>query len=264
MKWMETNGVSLRYELAGHGEQTVIFVHELGGTLDSWDETLPAFQQQLRTLRYDQRGCGYSEKKRGPITLDEMVGDIVGLLHGLGISAPCHVAGTAFGTGIAMAFAARHPSRVARLAIASPVPGSTANRGAYQAQRADTVEREGMRASVTASLNISYPEILRGNRQRFETYRSRWLTNDPHCYAAMNRMLGGMDLSAELVNIRCPTLVLGAIHDTNRPPAFAKAVAQQIRGASYVEVDSGHFMAVQTPELFARHVLPFLLDHKTA
>lgn len=258
MQWIEANGVSLRYELGGRGKETVVLVHEMGGTLDSWDEALPAFQQHFRTLRYDQRGFGFSEKVRGKLSLDDMVGDIAGLLDGLGIAAPCHVAASALGSGIAMAFAARHPARVARLAIASPVTSATAARRALQEQRAATVEREGMRSQVVPSLNTSYPEVLRGNRARFEACRCRWLANDPHCFAAMNRMIAEMDLSAELANIACPTLVLGATHDTQRPPALAKSIAQQIRGARYVEVDSGHFMAVQTPELFVQHVLPFL------
>ena len=257
-KWMETNGVSLRYELGGQGDETVLLVHELGGALDSWDGTLPAFQQHFRTLRYDQRGCGLSEKVRGRIRIDDMVGDIAGLLDGLGITAPCHVVGFALGSSFAMAFAARHPARVARLAICSPVTGATAARRALQAQRAEMVEREGMRSCVDQSLNTSYPEILRGDRARFEAYRSLWLASDPHCYAAMNRMLGDMDLSTELANISCPTLVLGATHDTQRPPSLAKSVAEQIRGARFAEIETGHFSAVQTPDLFARHVGAFL------
>ena len=39
MKWITVNNVSLRYELAGPaGAPVLLLVHELGGTLDSWDE----------------------------------------------------------------------------------------------------------------------------------------------------------------------------------------------------------------------------------
>ena len=263
-KWMEANGVSLRYELGGQGEELVVLVHELGGALDSWDEALPAFQRHFRTLRYDQRGCGLSEKVRGPIRIDDMVGDIAGLLDGLGIRAPCHVVGFALGSSFAMAFAARHPARVARLAVCSPVTGATAARRAFQAQRADMVQREGMRSCADQSLAISYPQVLRAARARFETYRSLWLASDPHCYAAMNRMLLDMDLSPELANISCPTLVLGAVHDAQRPPPLARSVAEQIRGARFAEIESGHFSAVQTPDLFAGHVVPFLRNQPAA
>ena len=78
MDWMETNGVCLRYELAGDGPQTVLLIHELGGALDSFDECVGAFQQHFRTLRYDQRGFGHSEKVRTPMSMADMVADIVG------------------------------------------------------------------------------------------------------------------------------------------------------------------------------------------
>ena len=83
MKWIEVNGVGLRYELAGSGAQTVLLVHELGGSLESWDATLPAFQRHFRTLRYDQRGFGQSEKTSGTLALADVVADIAALLDAL-------------------------------------------------------------------------------------------------------------------------------------------------------------------------------------
>src|SRR5512147_792433 len=117
MNWIEANGVSLRYELAGGGAETVVFVHELGGALESWDETLPAFQREFRTLRYDQRGFGLSEKTSGTLALADMVADIDALLDALGIKGRCHLVGSAMGAGIAAAFAARRPARVASLVV---------------------------------------------------------------------------------------------------------------------------------------------------
>jgi 3-oxoadipate enol-lactonase len=37
MNWIEVNGTSLRYDLSGSGPTTLVLVHEMGGTLDSWD-----------------------------------------------------------------------------------------------------------------------------------------------------------------------------------------------------------------------------------
>jgi hypothetical protein len=39
-----------------------------------------------------------------------------------------------------------------------------------------------------------------------------------------------------------------------------EAIAQQISGARYIEVASGHFMPHQTPDLFLETVLPFLRE----
>ena len=52
MPWMEANGISIHFELAGQGP-SVVLLHEMGGTLDSWDGIFPALSQHFRTLRYD-------------------------------------------------------------------------------------------------------------------------------------------------------------------------------------------------------------------
>ena len=261
MKWIDVNGVSLRYELGGAAaaSQVVVLVHELGGCLDSWDETLPAFQREFRTLRYDQRGFGQSEKVSGTLALSDMVADIAALLDALALKVPVHVVGSALGAGIAAAFAARHPARVARLVIQSLVTRSNPATRPHMIARAAEVERSGMRAQAQASLDRSFPQVLRGNKERFETYRARWIGNDPQSFAAINRMLLDMELDAELGNISCPTLSIGCKHDVMRPPPMVQEMSKLIPGARYVEADSGHFMHAQSPELFAQTVVPFLL-----
>lgn len=258
MDWIEVNGVSLRYELAGSGAETVVLVHELGGCLESWDETLSAFQHEFRTLRYDQRGFGLSEKVSGTLALDDMVADIAALLDALAIKGPCHLVGSALGAGIAAAFAARHPARVARLVIQSLVTRSSPQFRTHMTERAAEVERSGMRPQASASLARSYPEVLRSNHARFEKYRLRWIANDPQGFAAINRMLLNMALDAELAKIACPTLAIGCVHDPLRTPAMVQALVPKIPGARYVEADSGHFMHVQSPSLFTELAIPFL------
>ena len=54
---MDANGISIHYELAGNGP-SVVLLHEMGGTLDSWDGIAPALSESFRMLRYDQRGAG--------------------------------------------------------------------------------------------------------------------------------------------------------------------------------------------------------------
>lgn len=260
MKWIEANGVSLRYELSGAGDETLVLVHELGGSLESWDDVLPEFQKHFRVLRYDQRGFGLSEKVKGTLDLNDMAADIAGLLDALGIAGPCLVTGMALGSAIALAFAARYPDRVKKLAIPSPATGVSKERAEQSLARADDVERDGMRAQVQMSLDRSYPEVLRGNRERFERYRLRWLGNDPEGFAAINRMLVNMDMTEDFAKVKCPTLVVGSQNDLLRPPAMIEGIAKEIPGARYVETESGHFMAVQTPELYLETVLPFLTE----
>ncbi len=70
-------------------------------------------------------------------------------------------------------------------------------------------------------------------------------------------MMHTVDLTPEYAKIKVPTLVIGAMHDTQRPPAKARQVANAITGATYLLADTGHFMNVETPQLFADTVLHF-------
>jgi 3-oxoadipate enol-lactonase len=257
MPWIEANGASLRYELSGSGKETLVLVHEAGGCLESYEDALPRLERDFRVLRYDQRGFGFSEKAR-ELTFEMVVADLAALLDALKLTAPVHVAGCAMGSDFAAGFAARYPQRVGKLALASPSIGHNAARSGPTVERAALVEREGIRAAMKASHDRSYPEHLRAlDRERFKRYQLRWVCNTPASFSASARMMSTVDLTPEYAKIRAPTLVIGAKHDTQRPPETAQRVADAIRGAKYVLADTGHFMNVQTPQLFADTVVPF-------
>jgi 3-oxoadipate enol-lactonase len=257
MPWIEANGASLRYELSGSGKETLVLLHEAGGCLDSYDEALPGLAKEFRVLRYDQRGFGFSEKLR-KMSADTVAADLAGLLDALKISAPVYLAGCAMGADFSVGFTSRYPGRVAKLAIASPTFGAAPAHRARTLERADLMEREGERATMKDSHDRSYPENLRAlDRERFKRYQSRWVCNDPGSFAALGRLSSGADLTPEYPKIKAPTLVIGAKHDALRTPELAERVAKAIAGAKYVLADTGHFMALQTPQLFVDTVLPF-------
>ena len=70
-------------------------------------------------------------------------------------------------------------------------------------------------------------------------------------------MMSTVDLTPDYAKIKAPTLVVGATHDTLRSPEMAERVAKAIAESKYVLADTGHFMNLQTPELFAQTVVGF-------
>jgi 3-oxoadipate enol-lactonase len=258
MPWIEANGASLRYELSGSGSNAIVLMHEAGGCIESYDEAVPMLAASHRVLRYDQRGFGFSEKAR-ELTFDGVVADLAALLDALDLRAPVILAGCAMGADYAVGFASQHPGRVARLMLASPTMGNNAARSAQSLERAALVEREGIRASMASSHDRSYPEHLRTvDRERFRRYQSRWVCNTPASFTAQARMMAAVDLTPAYARIAAPTLVVGAKHDALRPPELAQRVAASIPHARYVEADTGHFMNVQTPALFAQTLQEFV------
>ena len=108
MNFIEANGVSLRYAVEGAGKP-IVLIHEMGGSMESWSLVAQILAAKRRVVRYDTRGAGFSEKIRGPLTIDTMTDDLIALLDGLGISEKVALAGTAVGGAIALHTAFRFP-----------------------------------------------------------------------------------------------------------------------------------------------------------
>lgn len=257
-RWVEVNGTALRYEVTGSGPSTLVLVHEMGGTLDSWDHVLPALSATRRVLRFDTRGAGHSEKLSATPTMALMADDIAALLDATGIAGKVAIAGCAVGGGIAMTFALRHAARTAALVAMGPATGVAPERRAATLARAEDTERRGMAAVVEESFAASYPPEVRHDAAHYREFRARWIANDPRSYGCIYRMLVETDLAADYGKIACPTLLLAGIHDRLRPPALVEPIAQAIPGARFQALDSGHFMAVQTPALVAAAINGFL------
>ncbi len=258
MNWIEVNGTGLRYELSGSGPATLVLIHEMGGTLDSWEQGLGALNNSRQVLRYDTRGAGLSEKINRAVTWNDMADDLKALLDALHIQGKVAVAGIAVGAAVAVHFAVRYPDRAAALVLHGPATGVSAEHREQTLARAASVEAGGMRGVVETSLANSYPPVVRHNEDVFRQFRARWLANDPQSFAAINRMLAAEDISGELARIACPTLVTAGRHDSLRSPAVIEPMAKQIPGAEFLELNTGHFASIQTPGSMSQAIHYFL------
>ena len=135
MPWLDANGISIHYQLAGEGPSLVL-LHEMGGTLDSWDGLFSALSQRFRVLRYDQRGSGLSEKVRQPITTELLVADLAAVLQGLALAPPYHFVTVAAATMQALLYLTRSPEHIASFVFCNPFTGADPSRVAALDERA--------------------------------------------------------------------------------------------------------------------------------
>ena len=57
---MDANGISIHFKLGGQGP-SVVLLHEMGGTLDSWDGIFPALSERFRTTEQMRAGVKLAE-----------------------------------------------------------------------------------------------------------------------------------------------------------------------------------------------------------
>lgn len=264
--WIDASGISLRYVLDGSSAESqaagaVVLIHELGGSIASWDGIVSALSASRRVVRYDQRGHGESEKVRAPFSLADQVDDLRTLLDALSLNQPCWLVAAAAGAAIAVEFAARYPARVAGIVMCAPALDVDPSRRGYLRERAQRARTHGMRAIIDSTLDQSWPAVLRDDSRAldaYRAYRARLLANDPVCYALANDALSDIDLHAQLPALRCPCLLLAGEHDLQRPPARVAAQAALIAGSTFDTVPGGHLMAVQKPAQVLDRIQAFI------
>ena len=149
MHFIEVNGVGLRYELSGSGERTVVLIHEMGGSLESWDEVAPVLAAQpARAALRHARGRAVGEG----------AGRALHRHHGgrSGRAARCAAASPARWRSPASPSAGRSrcmrrcacPSASRRSWSAALPPASLPTGARRVLARVERIEREGMRMAV--------------------------------------------------------------------------------------------------------------------
>jgi pimeloyl-ACP methyl ester carboxylesterase len=247
MSFATIGGVSLRHEWRPGDGVPIVLLHEMGGALESWDLVLRHLSGPA--LRLDLRGFGLSEKPTGPVTLDDHVGDVIGLIDHLGLDI-VRLAGGA--VGVAIAVAATLGARCAGLIALAPATGVRDDRKAGVHGLADRLASEGLRGFLEAdTIPKAWPEDRFERGEGFDIFLATQLGTAPESLAATYRMLADMDLGPALARLTCPSLFVAGTHDIARTPALVRAVAESVPGARFREIDSGHFMGLQTPELVA-------------
>ena len=246
MPWIEANGASFHYKLEGTAGDTVILLHEIGGSLDSWDGIVPGLSKKMRVFRYDQRGFGLSEKVRAPYSIETLVDDLQGLIAALDLKPPFHVVSLAASSMQALEFQARNRAAVGSLVFCNPAPGVDPARAGALENVAALAEKDGIRGVLPLMLDKSYPPTL-SDRETYDNYRGRYVANDPVGFGLAFRMMARTNMAPLLAGITCPTLVIAGRQDAIRAVSVTEGIAKQIPGARFESIDAGHFMPTTSP-----------------
>lgn len=254
--WLDVDGCSIRHRVDGTGEP-VLLVHEMGGSLESWEAIARELARDYTVIRYDQRSAGRSELSPRDFDATDLAHDIAALLTALDVTTPVRIVAAAFGAAPAVLYAAEHPTRVHSLALLAPALDVTAESRTLLLDRARRSLDGGMRAVLAAGLDRAWPHDRRGSSE-FSLARGRYLANDPRGYAQHNFALASIDLGDTPERVRCPVLVLGGAADVVRPQQTTLAAARRFANGRHATIDAAHFMASEAPGAVLAELCGFL------
>ncbi|MEO8751839.1 MAG: alpha/beta hydrolase [Casimicrobiaceae bacterium] len=255
--------LSLHYEIWGDrpAAPTIVLVHELGGSLESFRAFGAILALRHRVVAFDQRGAGRSEKPTGPCTIADLADDIRALADAIKVAAPFHLLGLAMGAITALRFAVQHGERLDSLILCDAISEINDGSRNYLLRQAESVRKEGMRAVADATFKNAFRGLAdAAANPAWAAYRQAFLGNAPEAYAMQLTALAGMSLTAEdMGKVRCRTLALTGKHDAIWPPAAGEALTAKLPNARFeILENAAHLPPVQDTKSVAACVMDFL------
>ena len=274
------DGRTLGYHRMGRGP--VLVCHPGGPGFSSlYFGDLAGLWERFTLVLLDPRGTGSSGRPEEPraYQIEDYVSDVEELRVHLGLERLL-LLGHSHGGVVAQAYAARHPSKVERLVLASTLarfgePQQEAMREGMDKRSGqpwypDAVaaleeEQEGkfssdeeMAGLVFRELPLYFAHFGGAEAGYLDTLKTEKLNAD--ALKLFNKeIFETFDLRRELGAISAPTLVITGEADFICGPVCAEEIVGGIKGARKVIVgDSGHMIFVEQPEEFEREVAEFL------
>jgi non-heme chloroperoxidase len=243
-------GVRLYYEDFGEGEP-ILFICGAHLTHKSWESQIAAFAPHHRTLSFDWRGTGASDKPRGGYTGETAAADIMALMEKLG-AAPAILVGHGLGAHLALMAAEARPEMVRGLFLTGAAPWFAGERDG----KVGGVSEDFLRFIIEQGSKIETPYAQTcfdlGDKWVFHRRQSpgvyhamleqalEWPQYVVNSYAESMRAI---DHRARVGAIRCPTVIAQGRHDRKQRYEGAVHLAQMIKGAELVTLEESGTMA---------------------
>jgi pimeloyl-ACP methyl ester carboxylesterase/DNA-binding CsgD family transcriptional regulator len=228
-----------------------------------WKPWIAALAHDRQFIRYDQRGCGLSDRAPETMSLDAWVDDLDAVAHAYGLTR-FPLLGMSQGGAIALAYAARRPEKVSRLVLFGAYGRGMRRRAisAQQREEADTLVkliRLGWGRDNPAFRQVFTSQFIPdGTREQHQWFNDlERLSATPETAARIVETLYDIDVTAEAGKVRAPALVIHAREDARVPFEEGRHLATLIPGARFVPLDSRNHVLLDTEPAWRRFLDTF-------
>ena len=264
MPHIKAGDIQIYCELHGAGDQTLTLIRGLGADLCAWFAQVSAFSKHFRTLVFDNRGAGRSDKPDAPYSIRQMAADVKALLDALQIERTA-LLGISMGGMIAQEFAIHYPEKLSCLILGCRSFGGPQSvvlpKDMFDAILAGPVADEGVRQLQERALYSA--ATIRDNRGLIAAHAEARSKFPMPRFALMRQAaaLFNHDAADRIDQIRVPTLVATGREDRLIPPANSGLIAKRIPGAILKEFSGGHVFTSESADAFNDCAIDFVKSH---
>ena len=223
-----------------------------------WQHWIRFFADHYRFIRYDERGCGMSDREVGELSLDASAQDLEAVIAAARPEEPFVLLGISQGGAAAIRYAVAHPDKVSHLLLYGAYAQGRAKMGDPDAERAQRA-RIALTRSGWGQDNPVYRQLFTSRFIPAGTDEQlRWfnelckITATAEMAARIMEFRIEIDIGDLLPQVSVPTLVLHARADEAVPPSQGRLLAARIPGATLVELDSRNHILLEAEPAWAR------------
>jgi pimeloyl-ACP methyl ester carboxylesterase len=241
------DGARIAYVTIGQGPPLVKAATWLG-RLDSdvaspvWRHWLRGLGRGRRLVLYDERGCGLSDRDV-PLSLDAFVTDLEAIVDDLDLER-FDLFGMSLGAAAAIAFAARHPTRVRRLVLFGPyIEPEPEDEARLMVELIRTGWGRDNPAFRQLFTSLFMPGATPEQMAWFNELQRLSASADQA--AALAAAIFRIDARPYLPHLHVPTLIAHARHDAVVPFDAARRLVGRIHSARLLALDSDNHVLLE-------------------
>jgi pimeloyl-ACP methyl ester carboxylesterase/DNA-binding CsgD family transcriptional regulator len=251
------DGTRIAYAICGSGPMLIRAPHWMSSInleLDSpvWRHWVALLARRHTLIRFDQRGCGLSDREGVEFSFERFVEDFEAVVDAVGPER-FDLFGFSGGATTGIAYAARFPDLVNRFIICSSTaygPLSTAATAKFRQTAAIQLEaielgwpneNPAFRQLFTSML------IPDGTAEQFRLFNEHVrLTTPPANGKRIIEAIWNVDIRSDAAKLRCPALVFHSRQDGRIPFEQGRELAGLIPGARFVPLESRNHLIFET------------------
>jgi 2-hydroxy-6-oxonona-2,4-dienedioate hydrolase len=238
--------------------EVLLLLHGIGASAERWLRVVPLLNRNFRIIIPDIVGFGYSDKPTVEYTMNYFVEFLRDFLKSIRIQR-IHIIGSSFGGLLAAEFAMEFANIVKKMILVSPagtMQTSTKTLDEYILAALYPTMENARRAfsDMAYDPKVVTDDIVKDFVNRMKLPNSK--------YAFMSTLLGirnTQDLENRLTKIILPTLLIWGREDKMIPSVHAEDYLRIQNSKLIMIPNSGHTPYTETPSVFAKIALDFLM-----
>jgi pimeloyl-ACP methyl ester carboxylesterase len=221
-----------------------------------WRQLYRELSRDHAFIRYDARGNGLSDREVPNVTFDHFVDDLEAVIDAAGIERFV-LLGISQGCAVSIAYAVRHPERIACMVLLGGYAVGWKKRARTEAEKEAgeamlTLMRLGWGQENPSFRQMFTSQFIPGaNKEQADWFNELQRISSSPADAARNFLANGeVEVNSLLSQVKVPTLVMHCRHDGRVPFEAGRRLAAGIPGARFVPLESrNHIMLEGEPAL---------------